>query len=183
MKSVVLSLVSIVSLSAFAASNDGALVISTPQAGMIEKPMGMSDFTEFGFQYSSLNDGSPYATVGMIREWDNGFAFGARGMMPMTYSKQAQAYVGQVLARFILLNTVDQMYIEPTLAFAHFNGDDSANFLMYGASYGYLHKFTKTLAAGGSLGVDYANSRVTRDTVLSQGTLYNKFSVVGSYYF
>ena len=164
------------------AAETGQITMSAPRTESLSTEK--SNLTEGGFNYTSLNEGSMFSTVAVIHEFDNGFALGARGFFPMQYTKQSQAYMGQAVARFILLNEIDQMFIEGTLAQGFFNGTkDGVPFVTLGSDYGYMHKFTDKLAAGGSLGLDYSNQRITQDTVTGQRTLYSKISLYGTYYF
>jgi len=182
MKSLLLFIMSFTSFSAFAATNDGALVMPAPQR--TESVTDQVNFAEFGFQYSSINDGSADAAIGALHEWPNGFALGFRALLPMSFTNQAQAYMGEIVSRFMILNEGDQMYVEPTVGYGYFNSIQGGHFTTIGAGFGYMHKFTRTLALSGLLGVDYSSSRVSGDTVISgSNVLYNKVMVSGSYYF
>lgn len=181
MKAILLPLLFLVSMSAFAIQ-EGQSTMSAPTAATVSTEK--ANLTEAGFHYSSINDGSAFATVGLIHEFANGFALGMRGFLPMQYTKQSQAYMGQLVSRFILLNENDQMYIEGTMAQGFFNGTYSGMpFVTIGADYGYSHKINNQIALGGSLGIDYSNQRITQDDMTNRRTLYSKFSLNGSYYF
>src|SRR5665213_2080635 len=172
MKAIFFTLLCFVTSAAFAADDVGQITMVAPKAASVSTEK--TNITEAGFHYTSINDGSAFATVGLIHEFDNGFAIGARGFLPMQYTKQAQAFMGQAIARFILLNEIDQMYVEGTIAQGFFNGTENGQpFATLGADYGYMHKFTDKIALGGSLGMDYSGQRITQDTVSDQRTLYS----------
>jgi hypothetical protein len=181
MKSFLITFLCFITTSVWAADVGQITMVAPKAAALVPEK---SNITEAGMNYSSLNDGSLFATIALVHEWDNGFAAGVRGFLPMQYTKQEQAYMGQVLGRFIILNDIDQMYIEGTLAQGFFNGsNDGMPFFTLGTDYGYMHKFTDKLAAGGSLGLDYSDRRITGDTLYNQRTLYSKLSIFGAFYF
>lgn len=144
-----------------------------------------NNFTELGMEYSSINNGTPYASIGLIHDFANGFSVGARGDMPLRFNSQSNSYLLQILGRFMMMNTVNQMYLEPTLTEAVFNGNNGAiNFLMTGLNFGYNRVIAKDLIVGAHIGVDYASDRISQDQIFaSERTLYSKLGVAGSYYF
>jgi len=181
MKALFISLLCLASVSAFALE-EGQIVMTTPKVQNYNADK--SNITEAGLTYSSINDGSAFATVGVIHEWDNGFGLGVRGYLPIGFQHQEQAYLGNVVARFIILNEIDQMFIEGSMGQGFFNGKNEGQpFYTIGAGFGYMHKFTDKLAAGGILGIDYSDKRITDDLLYNDRTLYSKVSVFGSYYF
>ena len=181
MKNLVLALACVLSFSALAATDVG--VISTTTDSVVT-PSDRSNFMEAGMQYSSMNEGTPFATVALVHEWKNGFALGARGLLPMAFAKQAQSYMGQIMMRFILLNEGDQVFVEPTISQGYFNGvEEGRLFATVGMNVGYTHNIKKLWSVGGMLGVDYSPSRISRDEITNRSTLYNKVAVTGSYYF
>lgn len=145
-----------------------------------------SALTDFSLMYSSLIKGTSYAGVGLMKEWDSGIGLGVRGYMPLTFDKDTQIYMGQVLMRVLFLNEANQMYLEPAYTQGFYNKASSSVrlFGMFGLTYGFNHQFTKNLMMGASLGVDYSTARATEQVLAtSSSTFYNKVSVVGSYYF
>jgi hypothetical protein len=166
---------------AFAAQEGEITMKSTAPAA----PGLSSNLTEAGFAYSSINNGSAFATVAILHEWDNGIALGARGLLPMQYTKQASAYMGQLLARFMVLNDTNQIFIEPTLTQGWFNDTfKTMAFGMFGADFGYQRQINSQFAVGGRIGMDYSRQRITQDTILSDtDVIYNKIAVTGAYYF
>jgi hypothetical protein len=188
MKSFALVLVTLFAGAAFAADT-GQITMQAPKTQTLMEDK--ANITEAGFHYSSINDGSAYATVGVVHEFDNGFALGVRAFLPVEFNNQAQAYIGEAMGRFILynevdlaMNSLDQMYIEGTLAQGFFNGEgDGHPFVLMGADYGYMHHFTDKFAAGGNLGLDYSGQRITHGDYSNDRTLYSKLTLLGSYTF
>jgi hypothetical protein len=103
----------------------------------------------------------------------------------LQYSKIAQAYLGELVARFMLVNEVNQMYLEGTATQGFFNDQQGTMpFLMAGANYGYMRRINSDFKLGASIGVDYANARITQDSFsTSSPIIYNKIALSGSYYF
>lgn len=181
MKSFSLALIAFFASSAFAA-DVGQITMSQPQTESLT--LENSNVTEAGLRFSSVNDGSVYATVGVIHEFENGFGLGVRGYMPVEFKNQSQAYMGEIVSRFMLLNAEDQMYIDGSLTGAFFNGKGNGEgFALIGAEWGYKHQFTPQIAAGGNIGVDYSDRRVSDNTISNDSTLYSKASVFGAFYF
>jgi hypothetical protein len=145
----------------------------------------LNNITEAGFQISSINDGSVFASLAVTHEFENGFDLGVRGLLPMEYRKQAQAYMGEVFGRFMMVNDVNQMYIETNLTQGFFNTNyGTVAFGMVGASYGYTRHIGKQFALGALIGVDYSPSQLSHDGVFNHSsTLYNHIGVSGGYYF
>lgn len=102
----------------------------------------------------------------------------------MSFTKQAQAYMGQILARFILLNEGDQIFIEPTITQGYYNGEyQGGMFANLGGGIGYTHNYKKLWSFGAILGAEYSPWRISRDRMIEGSTLYNKVAFTGSYYF
>ena len=182
----------LVSLIFLAITASPAAFAADLQGGEIKAPTQNStsdwdrqNLTEAGFQYSSLNNGTPFGTAGLFHEFNNGFTAGLRGYVPLQYSKVAQAYLGELVARFMLVNETNQMYLEGTFTQGFFNDQlGTMPFLMGGANYGYMRRINSDFKLGASIGVDYANARITQDS-FSTGSpiIYNKIALSGSYYF
>lgn len=182
MKNLIASLICALTIPAFASelTTTGMTVASATPAST------SSALTDLSLMYSSLVKGTSYAGVGLMKEWDSGIGLGVRGYMPLTFDKDTQIYMGQVLMRVLFLNETNQMYFEPTYTQGFYNRASSSVrlFGMFGLTYGFNHQFTKNLMMGASLGVDYSTARATEQTLAtSSSTFYNKVSVVGGYYF
>lgn len=179
MKSLLLILVCASSF-AFAAQ-EGEITMRTPGE---QSTLTAQNLTEGGVSYTSLNDGSAYATVALIHEWSSGFGLGVRGFLPMQYTKQDSAYMGQVLARFIILNDANQIFVEPTVTQGFFNTpSQTLAFTNAGFDIGYQRQIRPDISVGGRLGADYSNSRITGGELATASTIYNKIAVTGAYYF
>jgi hypothetical protein len=142
------------------------------------------NYGEVTMQYSSINNGSAFATVGGLHEFDNGFAVGARGYLPLQYV-QAQAYMLQAVGRFFLMNNENHLYVDGTLTYGFFNNrtSDTASFQMLGTEIGFSHNLDKQFSVGGEIGVDFSPYRIAQDTVSTARTFYNKIAVTGKYTF
>lgn len=164
------------------AAEESSISTHPPQSAMVSTT---NNLTEIGMEYSSINNGTPYATVGLIHEFSNGFSLGVRGDLPLQFASQSNSYIGQILGRFMLMNEINQMYLEPVLGEAFFNGVGPAtNFAMFGLGYGYNRVLMKDLVVGAHVGVDYASARVVGDNVYSgERTFYSRIGLSGSYYF
>jgi hypothetical protein len=141
--------------------------------------------TEAGFQYSSINNGSAFAHIAIIHEFKNGFSIGARGLMPMNYTSDSQIYQGQAFGRFIILNEITQMHIEPSITQVIVSDDAGTHPIpMFGAAYGISRIIKNNLAVGGQIGVDFAGDRIAHNEIRSgTSTIYNRLSVNGTYAF
>lgn len=182
MKLLLVTLLAAFATTAFAAE-EGQITMANPEPTTNSLWKG-ENLTEASVQYSSINNGSVFAAVGLMHEWDNGFALGVRGYVPMQYTKQDAAYMAQIAARFLLMNDVNQMYVEGTVTEGFFNDAVGTNsFQMIGADYGFTRKITKEISVGGVLGIDFSPTRIAQDTTASGSTFYNKIAVVGNYYF
>lgn len=164
------------------AAEESRISVHPPTSAMVSTT---DNFTEIGAEYNSINDGTPFATLGLIHEFANGFSLGVRGDLPLRFKSQGEAYLGQVLGRFMLMNEINQMYLEPTITEAFFNGIGGAvNFAMFGASYGYNRVIAKDLLVGAHIGMEYSSARVSQGQVFAgEGTLYSIIGLSSSYYF
>lgn len=190
MKSLVLSVLFALALPAFAFED---LSTSTPSGGSVsfrarkEQPVDFSknNFTEIGYQLSSINNGSSYTNLALAHDFDNGFTLGVRGSLPMEFTRESQTYLGQVFGRFPLMNAENILYIELTAGSGMFTGDQVSNrvFGMVGGTYGYVRRFPGDFSAGLNVGVNYATSRITKDVFVSRSTIVNHIAFTGGYYF
>ncbi len=183
MKTCIAFMFSVLALPAFAAVTDtGSSGMMVSQAQPVRNAQNLTDFS---LAYSSILKGSSYAGVGLMKEWDNGYALGVRGFMPLTFDKDTNVYMGQIALRMMLLNESNQIYVEPeyTQGFYNHVGQNTGYFNMFGAVVGFNHPFNKNFTLGASLGVDYALQTVTEQRLTDTHTFYNKISVVGGYYF
>lgn len=182
MKLLAVSLLGLISSVAFAQIEVSQLSTNAHQVTQI---MEHNNVTEAGFQMSSINNGSAFASLSVAHEFDNGFDLGIRGLLPMEYSKQAQAYMGQIYGRFMLVNDINQMYIEINGTQGFFNAPEGTDaFNMIGAGYSYTRHLTAQFAASALIGVDYSGTRLSHDEVISSSpTFYNHIGVSGSYFF
>lgn len=174
----------LLSLSVIAsATQEGQITMAAP-AAVSSSDMKMS-FSEVGFTYSSINNGMSFASVGMLRENLSGFAWGARGMMPLEFTENSQIYMGQLVGRFIILNEAQQIYIDTTGGLAYLNQPSGGiGFGVFGLAVGYLHQVQKDLRVGASLGADFSNQRIVGGVAFStDGTLNNRIGINGTFSF
>ena len=160
--------------------------ISMNPSGSVSPYSSRSNLTEGGYQHSSLSEGSDFATVAFLHEFDNGFTLGIRGFLPMQ-AKPSQIFMGQAVGRFVLLNEINQLYIEGTAAEGYLaRSAGGQTFQTFGLDVGLMRKITTDFALGASLGADYSNQFVSRElseVTANGGSLYSKVSLNGNLYF
>lgn len=144
-----------------------------------------TNLTDLSFQYSSLNDGTAFAGVGLMHEWMSGVALGVRGYLPLQYTRNLQMYMGEIALRLMIQNDLTQMYFEPTLTQGFFNDNSGqSSFGMAGLGYGFSRQINKQFSVGALLGVEYSGARIRNDQVTyGTPTFYNKIALTGGYYF
>ena len=95
--------------------------------------------------------------------------------------------MGELVARFMLINDTNQMYVEGTATQGFFNDQyqyGTTAFVMAGANYGYMRRINSDIKIGASIGIDYSTARISQDQLVTgAGIIYNKIALSGSYYF
>ncbi len=183
MKIVIFAAITLLSLTALAEStlNSGTVSLSASEMALISPK---SNTAEAGLETSSINNGTTFATIAMVHEFVGGYSLGVRGFVPMDFHGQSNAYMVQILARFMFMNDVNQLYAEPRLTQGFFNDTkDTIPFVMLGANMGYNRMLTKEISVGGHLGVDFASVRIAGNRTESGRLFYNNIGVGGNYYF
>lgn len=162
-------------------SNEGQITMKTESAKV---DLTKYNSSEAGIGYSSIDNGTAFIQMALVHEFQNGFALGGRANLPMQYSRNQQIYSGQLLARFMIMNNVNKMYIEPALTQALLNGDyGNHTFLALGASYGFMREIKRDMILGARVGIDGSGTRVANGTFRESQTFYNSIALMGSYGF
>lgn len=178
MKSVLLSLVLLSTTAALAMETESRLT-------MPETVQPKMNSTEFSLLGTSFNSGSMMSAIAAIHEFDNGYALGARGLLPLTTGGEAQVYMAQLFSRVYLTNDENITYFEVSLGEVFFNQPSGTDYTAsIGLEYGYKRQITNQFSAGASMGVEYAGARMANDNFYNNtGYLYNKLGLNASYYY
>ncbi len=166
-------------VSAQETTNANIIKTETPAYSIAPKTMA----TEFGIMSSSINSGTRFANVGIMRQWQNGFELGVRGLMPVDFERETQTYMGQLFMRFDFVNAVNVMFLETSLFQGFFSDFGTTAFAGFGATYGYRRELMNDFTAGVNIGVDWSTSRISRDNISDVSALYSRLGVVGGYNF
>lgn len=176
MKMAFVCLLSVVSVNAFAQSEISASAKDMALVSSKNKTL------EMGLDISSINNGTPFATVAYVHEFQSGFAVGGRGYMPLEFSNQKTAYLMQVLGRFMLINDINRAFVEAKLTQGFFNEEPSL-FAMIGGDFGYTRMITRDISVGLRLGADLSTSRISNNRIELSRTIFNHIGIDASYYF
>lgn len=139
--------------------------------------------TEVGYMVSSLNSGSNFANISILREIADQMELGLRGLVPIDFDRETQVYMGQIFLRYNLVNAENVFYLEGSIFQGMLTDLNSSLFAGFGGTYGYRRSFTPELSAGVNIGVDYSSSRITDNRFESQWTLISRLGLVGAYNF
>ncbi len=141
-------------------------------------------FTEVGIALTSMNNGSEFIAIGLLKDMASWFTIGARGFLPMDYAQDSNVYSAQLLGRFNLINDENVIYLEPAIAQNFFNSDaGSEPFVTYGMGFGYVRRMTTSLTLGVSVAADYSEKRIRDNTIDDIATFYNRLGFSFGYYF
>jgi hypothetical protein len=139
---------------------------------------------ETGLHLHSINNGSQFLSLGLVRDVSSWATVGVRGVLPLEYSDENQVYFGQVLARINFLKTKSRMALEGTASQGFFAESRGTRFFaLFGLSYLFTRDLTPEFTLGVNIGVDYG-SRVYNDLLdTNANSIYNKIALVGGYNF
>ena len=177
-----LLLMTLASISAFTFAQSNAVSLNAKDLALVSSK---SNTMEAGMAVSSINNGTVFATISYMHEYQEGYALGVRGNLPLEFSKQSNTYAVQGVGRFMFVNDVNRMYLEANLTQGFFNDIRGTKpFWMIGGDYGYARMITRQLSVGGRIGLDFATARLSRNEInRGASTLYNTIALEGSYFF
>jgi hypothetical protein len=139
--------------------------------------------TEVGYMVTSLNSGTNFANVGILRRISENFELGLRGLVPIDFDRQNQIYIGQAFVRYDMVNAENVFYLEGSLFQGMLTDYSTDLFAGFGGTYGYRRAFTEELSAGANIGVDYSSGRIVDDRLNYNWTLMSRLGIVGAYNF